>query len=91
MGRTITPKYRLEVTHGISCTPMVWRGRVTALRLAQYVASYNESLKPGGVNAHVPTGLGRSIDECRITGAVVIRQADASIRATYREVVPPAK
>lgn len=55
MGRTITPMYTVRVAasdHYI--TPMAWptkqAGRPTEENLAAFVAKYNESFAPGGVN-----------------------------------------
>jgi hypothetical protein len=74
MGRTITPKYAVEVEHGsmaIQSTPSAWRGVPTPGRLRQWVAAYNESLKPGGVNQHLTTQW--PIESCRIIKARIIR------------------
>ena len=65
MGRSVTPKYAVEVQ---GCTSAAWRvkeqygipgyGSPTAENLAKYVKAYIESLQPGGVNQHVSNALG---------------------------------
>lgn len=54
MGRTRTPKYRLEVDGQRMC----WQGRATQARLLAWVRSYAASLKLGGVNQHISLALG---------------------------------
>lgn len=88
MGRSVTPKYRLEVTKGLGCSAMCWRGKATNARLADWVKAYNASVQPGGCNDHLPGGTGRSAEACEIKGAVLIRQKDAVVVATYDEVTP---
>jgi hypothetical protein len=54
MGRSILPKYRLELQTQIGhLTPFAWSGRATVERVARYILDLNESLIAGGVN-HVP-------------------------------------
>lgn len=80
MGRSYTPKYRVKVTaHGAHLTDFVWNkdyGRANEANLAKFVATYNESFAPGGVNYHGGTII-------RISSAVIIRQADDEVIATY--------
>lgn len=64
MGRDITFTYRVEVkesTGNAVVTPMGWRkeyGKPTQDNLTKWVESYNNALKPDGVNAHVSKALG---------------------------------
>jgi hypothetical protein len=78
MGRTVTPKYAVEVTHGsmaIQSTPSAWNskqnGRPTEKNLKAWVDAYNESLKPGGVNQHLTENW--PIESARIIKAVILR------------------
>ena len=58
MGRTFTPAHAVEfvVDRGY-WTPMGWdakhAGRPTVANLAAFVAGYEASTQPGGVNAHL--------------------------------------
>ncbi len=59
MGRTVTPKYRVEMIEtGVMPTKMAWKGRATDEALRKYVFAYADSLKAGGVNEHVAKALG---------------------------------
>ena len=66
MGRSTTPTYilRIIVESGSYCTPMEWRvsgsriagsgyGKPTTANIAKWVAVYEKSLLPGGVNSHI--------------------------------------
>ena len=65
MGRTTTPKYAVHVrtSDGSHMTPIAWRvraqygrpgdGMPTEANLAKWVAGYNASFEPGGVNEAV--------------------------------------
>ncbi|CAB5221281.1 hypothetical protein UFOVP244_125 [uncultured Caudovirales phage] len=63
MGKSVTPKYRLEIRDcgnrlGSSATPSAWRGRASKKALEDYIDGYHDSLKIGGVNQHVSISLG---------------------------------
>lgn len=72
MGRVSTPKYRLELWDARPLRGLVqlvagpsvesWevgrRGRPTRANLERYIFRYADSLKAGGVNAHVSKALG---------------------------------
>jgi hypothetical protein len=83
MGRSYTPKYRVKVTAvGAHLTDFIWNreyGRVGEANLKKFVAAYNESFEPGGCNFH---GDGETT-VIRITAAVIIRQSDDEVIATY--------
>lgn len=82
MGRSITPKYRVEAKEqNGKAWAASWRGRATEKRLAEYVAGTNESMKPGGVNEHVSRAVGfiPVIREARI-----IEQRTGEIVAHYK-------
>jgi hypothetical protein len=89
MGRTITPKYAVEVKHGltIQSTPSAWKGKPTAARLAQWVADYNESLKPGGANAHLTERW--PIEACRITSARILLNDGSRTEVVAVTSLPP--
>jgi hypothetical protein len=59
MGRTITPKYALDMD---GCTCMAWdtkrHGKPTAAKLERVVMEYAKSLEAGGCNAHISQALG---------------------------------
>lgn len=63
MGRTFTPKYKLEMRcPGIFCTPMGWtvkeNGQPTRENLEAYMDKYIASLKEGGANEHLSKHYG---------------------------------
>jgi hypothetical protein len=76
MGRTITPRYFVEVKHNgmVASTPSVWNskqsGRPTNLNLKRWVTKYHESLRHDGVNAHVAKAFG---DGANIVSAAILR------------------
>lgn len=64
MGRTSTPTYVVEIEMpGYRYAPAAWRvssavnapgyGKPTDANLARYVEKFEESTRPGGVNAHL--------------------------------------
>lgn len=59
MGRSITPKYRMEMTDckGV-VSLMCWKGAPNKKGLEQWVTRYHDSLKVGGVNEHLSKSLG---------------------------------
>lgn len=81
MSSQSTPTHRIEFADP-AMTPVPWRrhfGRPNVESLAKYVAKFNESLQPGGCNAHaaedMPNGL---------TGIVkIVRQSDNKVVANY--------
>jgi len=88
MGRSITPKYVVTVTHvnpSVVSTPSVWNcresGRPTAANLKRWVDLYHESLKPGGVNEHVARAFGAG---AWLQSARLMNNADGS-RETVAE------
>ncbi len=59
MGKSFTPKYAMTMRcAGIQATDACWRGRATEKRLRAHLVAYNESLKPGGVNARIGETFG---------------------------------
>lgn len=78
MGRTFTPKYRIEANGFL--TRSTWQhkyhGRPTAANLAKWAAKNNESTQPGGCNEHVGT-------DCPITKARIVRQSDDVVIAEW--------
>lgn len=75
MGKSYTPKYRIEFHANTNMTAAAWKGQVTTARLEAHVRSLNESFRPGGVNAHVSEGLDRIV---HIHRARIVRQSDDS-------------
>lgn len=81
MGRTVTPKYRVELEQdGFRVDPMCWNsrtdGRANAENLARFVEGFNASYR-NGVNAHL-AGLHHH-------AARLVRQADDVVVAEWRE------
>ena len=86
MGRTVTPKYRAELTFfGNTESRMAWNvrsnvghahGTPTAANLAKYVKALEDSSRLGGCNAH----LGHTV----VASARIVRQADRQCVASYR-------
>lgn len=68
MGRTITPKYRVEFLPAGRCTAFCWDkswGRANETNLVKFVMNLNASVMLGGVNdGAMPP----------VTGAVLIEQ-----------------
>ncbi len=85
MGRSTTPPYRIEIVgkSGMPCK-MAWRlqaqygipgyGKPTNANLAKWVAGFNESMQPGGANAHVNDP---------VQTAKLVRQSSGETVATY--------
>jgi len=81
MGRSVTPKYRMEVKTNVGYfTPSIWRGRATEQRLEVAVHAENKSFLPGGVNAHVANNLGAVP---YIYKAKIINQMTGEVVAEY--------
>ena len=88
MGRSITPKYRVEtVCVGSMNTPCAWRpeyGQPTEANLAEYVRRTNESVKPGGCNEHIGRAFG--VERSMVIKATIIRQSDNTVMASYKDI-----
>jgi hypothetical protein len=82
MGRSVTPKYRVETKENVGAmTPAAWRGRATPARLAEWVEACNKSFLPGGVNGHVSESRGVVV---YIHAAKIIEQATGRVVAEYK-------
>lgn len=89
MGKTITPKYRVEIKHaGMNSTPAAWNGRATTARLEKYIEDYNESILNGGVNEHLGTRFGEG---AKAISGKIIRQSDGVEVAAWPEITPAQK
>lgn len=89
MGRITTPPYRIEIKCSdsrYSFTPMAWRvrsnnagiradGKPTVANLDKWVTAYEDSLRPGGCNAHL--GIHS------VVSAKIIRQSDNEVVAEW--------
>lgn len=74
MGKSFTPKYRIEFHSNTNMTAAAWKGQDVFIdRLEAHVRHLNESFRPGGVNAHVADGLGFIP---YISRARIVRQSD---------------
>lgn len=81
MGRTVTPKYRIESRDNMGkLSQWAWRGKVSASLLADYMDSYNASFQPSGANWHVSKALGVVAYH---SAAKVINQRTGEIVATW--------
>lgn len=58
MGKSITPKYRLEIYDNSGRHSQSWNGRASEKRLNDYILTYGKSLESGGVNFHLSKSLG---------------------------------
>ena len=84
MGRSYTPKYRIEVKCNV---PMDWLGcwdskqygRVSNVNAEKYRTTFNQSFLPGGVNAHVSEARGVVP---WIYHVDVVRQSDGKVMAS---------
>lgn len=61
MGRSYTPKYRIEHEGG-DCVPKFWqhRDKPTSDGLFMLLCAYQLSCEPGNANEHVGKALGRT-------------------------------
>jgi hypothetical protein len=85
MGRSTTPKYRLETwVNAGRHTPSAWEGRPTEAALRDRVCSLNESFMPGGVNGHVSQAAGEIV---QVWMARIVRQSDDRVVAEWK--APP--
>lgn len=51
MGKSTTPRYRIEFTSNVYMTPHARDAKMTTLQLEGYRKALNASFQPGGVNA----------------------------------------
>lgn len=83
MGRTVTPKYRVEFRdeqgRNGGFTAAAWRGKVSQKALAVYVETLNASFEPGGSNEHVRA----SFPGAKVAAARIVRQSDDVVLATW--------
>ncbi len=84
MSRNLPPpKYVVEVVvyaRNVYSTPMIWRkeyGRPNEKNLLKFVQESNESVKPGGVNAHL--GVNHAIMKAKIR----YNRSGGEVIATY--------
>jgi hypothetical protein len=82
MGRSITPKYRVEtITNSGRLTPFPWSGLVSQKRLEDWRATMNKSFSAGGVNFHVSEALGVIY---HISEATIVRQSDGRVMCAVK-------
>lgn len=79
MGKSITPKYRVECRDQGGWQRACWRGLPTEHRLEQWRQAMNETFQPLGTNWQVSVGLGYVP---HISHAKIVRQKDARVVAT---------
>jgi len=80
MGRSITPKYRIETRGNINISAGSWSGRATSARLEDHVRALNKSFQVGGANAHLGSDLGFIP---YLWSAQIVRQSDAKVVAAW--------
>ena len=93
MGRSYTPKYRIEYTTVITTdadgdwtkrrfSPSFWNGKrdgkPTVANLQANLVVFEASFAPGGCNDHVYAG-----DTVQLLAARLVRQADGAVVAEY--------
>ena len=86
MGRSVTPKYRVEVSgSGCNMTPFCWNGkqdgRANQKNLDAWRERMNASFQPGGTNWHVSEAF-NSVPH--ISTATLIRQRDDEVVAVSK-------
>jgi hypothetical protein len=91
MGKTRTSKYRVEMRFVnfaarrpdtfVTGWDVTRHGRPTVENAKKYRDGYNQSMEPGGVNAHLRSG------QSNFGRTTIIRQKDGEVMA---EFVPPA-
>ena len=87
MGRSITPKYRLELTawtpNGVENQIMQWKGKgkVTPEKIKDEIWSINLSFQKGYINQHIPKELGYNL---HYSNGRVINQFTGDIVAEYK-------
>jgi hypothetical protein len=86
MGRTLTPKYSLEASFvdfankKLGSLRMGWPsklGKPTNKKAEAWVRGFNESLKPGGANAHLratQSDLGRVTVRYNVHGGLTVAE-----------------
>ncbi len=80
MGRSITPKYRIETRGNINISAGAWSGRATSARLEDHVRALNKSFQVGGANAHLGSDLGFIP---YLWSAEIVRQSDDKVVAAW--------
>ena len=94
MGRTVTPKYRVEYSDnllafgktagdikgadGQRCNCQAWNGRATKERLEDWRKTMNASFKMNGANWHVSEAFNMVV---HVHKARIVRQADGKVMA----------
>ena len=82
MGKSFTPKYRLEMD---GVTPMAWtvkyHGQANEANLRTHVFGYAKSLELGGANQHISKALGHIPYP---TGAKIVNQLTGHVVATWK-------
>ena len=91
MGRSITPKYRVEespvrLADGrlIRSTDYAWRreyGRPTEANLERFIDAMASSQKSGGANAHLAEAYGQIVVT---SSARIVRQLDGEVVASWK-------
>jgi hypothetical protein len=90
-GKSTTPKYVIAFTKvfgGVRMqhTPMSWDkqyGKPTAKNLEAFIRKHNQSLKPGGVNAHLGS------KSLVLAAAIRHNKVGGSDVATWKDPKPP--
>ena len=80
MGRSITPKYRIETRGNINISNGAWSGRATSARLEDHVRHLNKSFQGDGANAHLGSDLGYIP---YLWSAQIVRQSDGKVVAAW--------
>ena len=86
MGKSITPKYRLETQEWINGRlrigePLIWRkqyGKPSADSIYKWIKGFNDSLELGGANEHL-----RVLADYKFMGGRIINQFTKEIVAEF--------
>jgi len=85
MGRTVTPKYRIEYNESgrnqVQCWNSKFYGRATAINLEAWRVKHNASFLPSGVNNHVTKALGYVL---HVSYARIVNQFSGEVVAEAR-------
>lgn len=81
MGKTKTPKYRLECKDNKGPYTLSWQGKATEKRLQDWIKSYHQSLEIGGANEHISKGLGFVP---YLNSAKIVNQQTGQVVAEYK-------
>lgn len=66
MGKSYTPKYRVEYRDQSGWHSQCWSGRVSDKHAEDWRVAMNKSFQPGGNNAHISEAVGYVLHVSRV-------------------------